>query len=296
MVKLGSDPEIFVTKGNGDLLYAFNFLKDRGDHDYKTSEGNSVYPDGFQAEFNVTPSEYVVNVVRSLKEGLKTTIERARKVDPKARLSALTVVPVDLAVMKTLPLKYTEFGCMPSFNVYGIAGCGGNGPDTPYRFGGGHIHIGDPDLINKEDEVYNLIVKNLDVLGLAATSLAENIDDPIRRQYYGLAGEYRKPPHGLEYRVLSNFWCHSPVLATVILQLAKNIVEYSKVNKTLLFKEQYHMDIVDAIISTDAEKARKLLHEKRILLERMSGGGIDFFTPVEKSIPGIDNIERNWGI
>ena len=41
-----------------------------------------------------------------------------------------------------------------------------------------------------------------------------------RRKLYGMAGEYRLPAHGIEYRTLSNFWLRSPVLADFVAQMA----------------------------------------------------------------------------
>ena len=292
-ILLGSDPEIFVLRGNGELFYAFEFL-DPEKKD-KTEDGNSVYPDGFQAEFTVTPSPFAIDTVKSIRLGLAKLIELARKKDAKARLSSDTVVPVDLKVMQTLPLEFCEFGCMPSYNIYQIAGMGGSGPDTPWRFGGGHIHIGDEDLVQKTDADYYKVVRNLDaILGMVGVSLAENLDNPIRRRYYGLPGEHRRPPHGLEYRVLSNFWIFSPTLAIIILQLARNVVTFTKVDDHVAWKAEEE-EITEAIITGNVDLARKILSRNKNILDNLSSS-LNFFQPIEKSIPGIRNIETNWGI
>jgi len=55
----------------------------------------------------------------------------------------------------------------------------------------------------------------------------QNLDEPVRREYYGLAGEYRLPPHGLEYRSLSCAWIFHPKAAATILDLARRVVVYA---------------------------------------------------------------------
>lgn len=294
-IYFGADPELFVEKADGSLFHAFDFLKDRDNNCYLTEDNNQVYPDGFQAEFNITATPYVLEAVKSIRFGLKAVLERAKQVDPKSKLSSNPVVPVNLEVMKTLPFKYTEFGCKPSFNSYFITGIGGSGPTTPYRFAGGHIHFGDEDLQDKDDETYFKFVRNLDaMLGVACVSLAENIDNPIRRRYYGLPGEHRRPAHGLEYRVLSNFWTYSPALATVILQFAKNILLYTKTNGISGWKAETS-EITEAIILSDVKQARKILIRNQGILHGLSSG-LDYLKPIEETIPTIRNIEQNWGL
>jgi hypothetical protein len=63
------------------------------------------------------------------------------------------------------------------------------------------------------------------LLGLPSIMLDRNPMQRERRTLYGMAGEYRKPDHGVEYRTLSNFWLRSPVLADFVAQMAGMCVD-----------------------------------------------------------------------
>ena len=48
-----------------------------------------------------------------------------------------------------------------------------------------------------------------------------------RRKVYGRAGEYRLPPHGLEYRTLGNFWLRAYPLMALVMGLTRIAVGVS---------------------------------------------------------------------
>lgn len=292
---LGSDPEIFVENRNGDMIPAFEFLPAK-EEAVKTEEGESVYYDGFQAEFSVKPSKDIKEVMTSIKYGLVKLLERARAKDKKAKLCTRNVVEVDMDYMASLPYHLTEFGCMPSFNIYDISGKKEEGCKVPYRFAGGHIHFG---LGDHSPELVNRVMRALDaIVGVAGVSLFENFDWNVRREYYGLGGEFRLPVYpngalGLEYRTLSNAWIINRELAHDMFDLARKIVGYAASGKEVSVDTG---EVIETILVCDADKARKILERNKHVLDEVGfKSNVDLFKPAESSVP-MDSIEKNWDI
>ena len=292
-IVVGADPEIFVERKDTSLFNAFEFLPNKHEP-LKTEAGQNVYWDGFQAEFTVAPSNNVNDVVESVRLGLKAAIKAARKKERGVRLSAQTVVDVSLEEIAGLSEEYVMFGCMPSFNAYDITGLGLDGSKVNVRFAGGHIHFGTGP---QTDEWTLNTVKTLDaILGVACVSLFENFDNPVRRQYYGLCGEYRLPPHGLEYRALSDAWVFHPKTAAAILEFARRTVAYANSGKNKW--EATEKEVIETILRCDVGKAREILTRNKACLKAIGfDNTIDLFKPIEESIAGFGNdIAKAWGI
>jgi hypothetical protein len=293
-VALGSDPEIFLESGDGTLLPAFAFLPSKYEPLKTPEEGQNYYWDGFQAEFNIVPSTEINECLKSVRFGLKSLLKAGQAIDPTARLSTKTVVETPLDMLRTLPPEFVEFGCMPSYNAYGISGISLDGINCPHRFAGGHIHFG----ISKSDAAMDAIpqiVRALDaILGVTCVSLFENFDNPIRRQYYGLAGEHRLPPHGLEYRPLSDAWLFNPKVASMVLEFARKILVWTVNRKNTWTATED--EVVECMLRSDAGLARKILKRNAGLLPAIGlKTSIDLMAPVEKSVDMTD-IAENWNI
>ena len=219
---LGSDPEIFVVDENDAVIPSWEFLPPK-----KTPlplyGSNGAYWDGFQAEYTTSPHACMAYFVDDIQAGLYAIHQAAKKYNPKAHLSPYSVLPVDPEILRTAKDEHVEFGCMPSKNIYGLHGNTIPGRQVPLRFAGGHIHLG-LKLTTKQLEA---AVRGIDaVLGVPSVSLFAAFDIPARREYYGQAGEYRLPAHGLEYRTLSNAWLMHPVLTHLVYELARVGVDY----------------------------------------------------------------------
>jgi Phage phiEco32-like COOH.NH2 ligase-type 2 len=293
-VALGSDPEIFIEKSDGTLFPAFAFLPSKYEPLKTKEEGCNYYWDGFQAEFNITPNLELNDCLKSVRFGLKAILRRAQEVDPTARLSTKTVVETPLDMLRTLPPEFVEFGCMPSFNAYGINGMSLDGINCPHRFAGGHIHFGISQY-DKAMDAIPYIVRALDaVVGVTCVSLFENFDNPIRRRYYGLPGEHRLPPHGLEYRPLSDAWLFNPKLAGFVLELARRVL-VQVVNGKYAWSASED-EVIDCMIRSDVGLARKIL-ERNANAFKLIGvkTSIDIMQPVEKSVD-MKDIAENWNI
>lgn len=224
--QVGCDPEIFVVDGDGAVIPAWQFLPAKPTTPL-VSEGEQ-YWDGFQAEFTVQSGNCLSYVIDRIQRGLKLIHAKAIAHDRRARLSLDSVLPVNHDTLASAEEKHVEFGCMPSLNIYGLEGNKRHGRDVPIRFAGGHLHFGCAHHVGeKRPAALANVIKALDsILAVSCVSLFANQDNPVRREYYGLPGEYRLPKHGIEYRTLSNAWLAHPVITNLVYDLARRCVDY----------------------------------------------------------------------
>lgn len=308
---LGSDPEIFVVDKDNQVIPAWKLFGPKdgptSPHSTRTSYRASVYWDGFQAEFTtpggMTCMAYFMDAIY---EGLAATLSEARKVDKGAKLSISSVLPVprDLLENPETPDKYVQFGCMPSKNAYGLSGRNLDGRQVPIRFAGGHIHFGIPNakLFHRDDSAQKRVVWAMDaILGVACVSLFENWDNPVRREFYGLPGEYRLPPHGLEYRTLSNAWLAHPTISNMVYELARRAFAMGYWDMMNLW-DTTEGETLDCILRSDVEIARKILARNKDVFEKVwnykvLGGDVAykvFSRDMSETIKDPADIEGNW--
>lgn len=252
---LGADPEMFIRAGV-KLIPAFEFLPPK-------ESGSLMYWDGFQAEwkYNFEGNHCSNNLVKYTRESLMELNRRAKMFNPKAKLALESVVRVPQITLQKAHPMHVALGCEPSFNIYKLKG-------TPvedtrkllYRFAGGHMHFGGWTQKPK----YEAIVKTLDmILGVWSVGATQHMDDPIRRQYYGLPGEFRTPvypdgSYGVEYRVLSNFWLESPAVMQLTWDIGKLCVRLAGTRHVKLWAGNEQATI-ETIRNCDYEQARKIL-------------------------------------
>lgn len=256
----GADPEFFVNDKNGNLLPAFKFLGSKSKPSFGSAH-NKIYWDGYQAEFETKSWSCHSSFVDEIFHGLQGILKMA---GPGASISNKTVVDVSLEEMKTLPKEFVQFGCMPSFNAYNMNGLSMPGEETPYRSAGGHIHFGFSGI---QPDVAIKVVKALDaIVGIMGVSALAKWDDPRRRKMYGLAGEYRLPPHGLEYRALSNAWMFHPVLAHIFLDISRRVAMLAKHN--LFFFSESEEEVIHIINECNIVAARRMIERnKKLFME-----------------------------
>jgi len=161
--------------------------------------------DGVAIEITPPPAEtedqFVDNVLQLIKE--------VRKKYWRGRLLAVPsahYIKEDLKSVKGA----MEMGCMPDFNAWTLDMNEPPDARTTLRTFGGHLHIegGTPETIRACD------------LTLGMWSVL-NDHDTERKKMYGKAGCFRTKPYGVEYRVLSNFWCDSDKLLRQVYKLAR---------------------------------------------------------------------------
>ena len=347
-MSLGCDPEIFVEHGDGSIFPAWEYMPDEAtaikaskawlSHDwtYKAehsdveitvpgeswaSADNPVAPkripaywDGAQAEF----APYGKNCLESLHQGTKLGLEEvlkfARLKDAGAKLMLRNVIELPKSTLQTAEDKYIQFRCSNSYNIYDDPGDGiQNAREYKYRCAGGHVHIGYTRVFTAP--AIEQIVRGLDgILGVVGVSLAAGIDNPVRRHTYGRAGEFRLPSHGIEYRVLSNFWLSHPAIAMLVFELARASVRLSESGLFNLCWAATEDETRAVINGCDVNGARKILRRNNAVLTGMLNGIWDAnpkrsATMVEKMrtlalktmLNGIgvvvqdpNDIEKNW--
>jgi hypothetical protein len=321
--ELGSDPEMFVTDKDNKMIPSFEFLKSKEEKDYTldpstTTVGNkmgwrqTIFWDGFQAEFNVYSATCLSWVVDSTFNGMKTLQEKARAYKKGSKVSLQTTFDIDPETLMNAKNEHVAFGCMPSYNIYGAKGLVEDGRNVPFRSAGGHIHFGIKDIIGNTEKTYDKerierYVKALDaILGVACVSLFERYDDPRRRSMYGLAGEYRLPPHGLEYRVLSNAWLCHPLIMNIVFELARKSIAVGE-NELLELWDSTEEETVNCINNCDVSLAREILARNKTnftdIINTFTGDASKslniykiFMNGVHSIIENPDDIEKNWGL
>ena len=326
-MNLGSDPEVFVLDGKGGLLPAWRFLPNKRvgvqcEHPYispflqspQTSRAGRAFWDGFQAEFSTVPQSCVAFLSDSIRAGLLTTLKRAKEIEPKARLTLQNVFQIPVSALRTESDAHVVLGCDPSFNAYYMSGeFPGDSRKLRYRFAGGHIHIegvatefstGSSDY-EKRAKLAIPFVQTLDkILGVWAVGAAASFDNPVRRKYYGLAGEYRLPKYGVEYRTLSNFWLAHSAIVNLVFELTRSIT-YAWLGQTGRTRSDlekwvaHPQETVEAINNCDVKKARGLLKRNADVFKRIMPFGKE--EALKVGMEGIESIlrdpedfESNW--
>lgn len=304
---VGSDPEMFIENEKGEIIPAFNFLgSKKAPNKAKNviNGNNNIYWDGFQAEFDTYPNGCLGWHVDSVYHGLQGLYNLAIKHNPKAVLSVKSTFEIPVKLLETSADEHVQFGCMPSQNIYGMKGLDINGRDINIRSAGGHIHIGCGKLQQKQIET---VIKALDaIVGVACVSLFAGYDDPRRRTMYGLAGEYRTPAHGLEYRVLSNAWLIHPVLMNATFDLTRAAYAFA-MGGLLEYWKADEKEIIEVINSCDVKGARKMLLKNETIFKELlrykyddknmvDGAFRMFMEGIDEIVAEPKNFFKNWNL
>jgi hypothetical protein len=243
---LGADPEVFGARGE-TLIGARSVLPKRG----------VAFWDGVQAEFKVAPATCLEAIEGSIRGRLHMVAERYEQ-RARAQLIARSCVPLTDEYMQSASEQELLFGCNPSENAYGLQGRYASPRALKWRFAGGHWHFGGIRWASPPEAV-----KVLDqTLGLVGTALATR-DNPVRRQFYGQAGEFRVPGRArLEYRTLSNFWIWHPALVHLTGMIGRGALALAQLGLDDVFGFQQR-EVVETINATDPRAALGMLHSAK---------------------------------
>ena len=268
-VTFGCDPEAFFTKG-GRIVGSEKVLPEKGILQRRSgySQQTGVVLDGVQFELHTLPSQSPVGVGQELATAFKL-LKRHLATLPDIEVCFIPTVTVEREELATLSERARVLGCAPSRNLYNIPAISVDGADFPQRSAGGHIQLGlgvpvyhryNSEIDNRED-----LVALMDVLVGNTCVLLDR--DPLasaRRKNYGRPGEYRLPPHGLEYRTLSNFWLAAQPLTCFVMEMSHLAVsilstalrEGNKIDERLMSRVNLKK-IVSAIMENDFQLAEE---------------------------------------
>lgn len=272
----GSDPELFCMNFD-EIVPAFGFLPSKADKKGRYAP----FWDGFQAEYEIQAHDCLSLMTDKLARGMAALRGLLKKYIPTAELSLKNVIRVPEEMIQAVPMEYVQFGCKPSFNVYGMKGkCLDNPRDLKYRLAGGHMHFGE---WIKTTPDYDQIVRMLDrVVGVWSVGAAQYYDNPIRRQFYGLAGEYRTPEYskdefgkpyklGVEYRTLSNFWLCHPAITQITWEIARAAVSLSADEQARKFWVATDDEVVECINTGNIVMANAILKRNEAMFKWLLG-------------------------
>lgn len=301
---VGCDPEVFLEDKDGINIPAFLLMYSKKD---AARFGYTYYWDGFAAEFNTQPTGCLAYQVDNIQNGLKQIYLRLKEGDKNGKLSLRNTIEVSKGRMETSTEEQLELGCLPSLNAYGLTGKKvANGKDLTTRFTGGHLHFGIGN--QKTQQQYINIVKSLDkIMGVACVSLFQGIDTPTRREYYGLPGEYRLPPHGLEYRTLSNAWLAHPLMAHLVFDLSRKALVLAEKGADNLWIVANEKEYLDCILQCDVKKAQEIMNRNKAVFCKMimscypgfTKEHVDFIFNIfingmSSVVKDVNDIEGNW--
>lgn len=236
--KFGSDPEFFLDR-NDQTKSAIGLLPSK--KNCWNKEGNKFYYDNVLAEIAIKPAasleEFLSNTQKAMKEFSSLIFPTSFKIQPAEYMPESELLDREASII----------GCEPEYDVYSLQMI--VPPEdiiskTSFRTAGGHIHLG-----FKNEDVYELfdVVRMMDLfVGIPSIFLDTHQMSKQRRNIYGKSGSHRIPDHGLEYRVLSNFWLCSPSHVSLIYRLTEFTLNFVKqkfykkfwtVNQSLLNSE-----------------------------------------------------------
>ena len=278
----GADPEIFVRGGDGVIIPSFEFLPPKHScKKYTTVNGEiSHFWDGYQSEYTISPKSCHSYFVDDTARALSEILTEARKKDPKATLDYAPYVDLPGTLMQDRTDEQNGLGCSPSISAYGERPLDIEDPSMlRCRFAGHHLHFGWCMAPNFKDRA-NDIVKAIDAIaGVASVSLLDSLDSPHRRAFYGKAGEYRLPAHGLEYRVLPSSILAHPVIVHLVADLTRSVgydITWSRGIMIRNWKIPGGEDTVRRVINEcDAKLARRILEDNgkifQFILDKIYG-------------------------
>jgi hypothetical protein len=306
--KSGSDPEMFFVVGK-EVLPAFQVLGKKAEKPSYSSV--RTFWDGYQAEMSVPPAGCHEALLVSINNGLHTLLAQAREVNPSAKLSWAPEVRLPLSALAGEKEEFVKLGCDPSLNIYGTAGIQVDDPRLlPWRFAGCHMHFS---THQKSPQQVENTVKAMDAIGgVILTAALEGMETDIRRQYYGRAGEYRLPKHGIEYRTPSAAILATPALAFFAFDLVRFAFGIGQKGLNRVW-EASDEEVQDCVNNLNIPQARKVIRRNKDVFltwvdNRYAYGystyspkaltlvtkGVRHYMPIEKD-KTISHLDSTWG-
>lgn len=290
-VYIGADPELFLSKkADSAVVGSEKVVPTSGlaQHGYETY--CTVTRDGVQVEFHPGAHHCRESMNTFLQRGFMVLRDEVIK-HPDLQIDFTQVVKVSREELDSLLPENQILGCNRSFNVYGDEPVIPDGREMLMRSAAGHIHLGNLNSLKQGGALEPAkLIPVLDLMvGIPGVLLDRDPAQAERRQFYGRAGEFRTPPHGVEYRTLSNFWLRHNRLSSLMFAQAKNACNLLFTSTlrdgyggyTNLYSEGYQeligkadpQRVQEAINRNDFDMAKSLFDEVvRPVIEKMDTG------------------------
>ena len=222
-VRIGADPETLLKDLSGNYISGAGLFGGTKDNPLPIGEGCAIQEDNVTVEFNIPPTNNVIDFLKYINFNLEHIENRAKELD-----LILTIEPSAIYSDEELDsFQAQTFGCEPDFNAW-RKGARNPRPKTTnknLRSAGGHIHIEAPDL-NKIE-----LTKAMDLF-VGAQMLSFDTDK-MRRKLYGKAGAFRPKDYGIEYRTPSNAWLKTDELKKWAFEQTQKAVQFVQSGKQI---------------------------------------------------------------
>jgi hypothetical protein len=213
MISFGCDPEFFLfDKKTNKMVSAHDIVPGTKENPYSMDKYTTIQADGVAVEIGIMPCKRPSTFVRRV----DLALENAKKlVGDRYDFAFQPVARFEQDYFDTLPTEVKVLGCSPDYQF--VADVNNSYfqlqneiPEItePLRVAGGHIHIGwdlmDDNQMNEQD--CGFVINTFEHVYYSRFPLDRNLDEKIRRRYYGKMTSGRTKPYGVEIRSPSNCW------------------------------------------------------------------------------------------
>lgn len=221
---IGSDPEVFVANKEGKVESIIGLLSGTKEEPLDIGRNCSVQEDNILAEFNIPPVTTLAEFLDHInycKEYIETIIA--------AKGLQLHYASSEKVRKKILNNKQAKtFGCSPSYNVLKeeistVAVEELTDEQKLIRSSGFHIHIGHDNP--EDDELNDKIVLCFELFVTIPLMVMDN-DEYNRRLLYGLIGDSRTKPYGVECRSLGGYFLKDDETITIVWERVQEALKF----------------------------------------------------------------------
>lgn len=294
----GSDPEFMLKNENGELCSAIDIVKNNKWDRINTSVGEYYY-DNVLAECSIPPG----NTKNEVIDNFSKCFNKYAKLVKPYKLVPQASADYPASVIRNPEARVS--GCEKEWCAYSIIE-DSFAPakiieKTPFRSGGGHIHLGGGGVL--QDEYGKLaLVRMLDIfLGIPSLILDQDPTSAARRKLYGQAGRHRIKDYGIEYRTLGNFWLSSPDLVGLIYDICQFVLDFTSKNQNIFFKVSIESENRDDWVKPihknyKPEKIQDAIDNSNKISEKFAWKLVDEYMPkkLNNRIKNLSNINRNY--
>ena len=281
---ISSGAELFAEDEDGNCIPAFTFLPDKknpaispgrsyqaSDNPFGGNGGKVMYHRQFAAKFNTKVVKCLGYHMDSVAAGVKGVFSNLKDKYPKGKLSLKSLFDFSKEYLSGFDSNLTNLVTEKVSNAYGLVAIT---QSENNRIVNGSINFHIKNLsVNKAKK----IVKTLDaILGTACVSLFSGIDSPDRRKYAGLPGEYKLTKGSLQYRGISNAWLSHPIVANLVIDLARKVVVFADKEYEDCWNAS-EKEVLDCMFNCDVSLAQSIIHRnEKIFGKLLSAAYIDW--------------------